>query len=305
MKNTDFSLIPYFIVMMDELSISNTAKRFGVSQPAVSKALRRLKETYNDPLFIKTKEGYRPSSFCNDIYPQIKLAYDSFESTFPEKKKFDPSKLERSFNVACISGAVYSVMKQVSDSLYHETPHLGINIDPLYTGDIVMDLRQHRYDLCISHSPTINPAIECAELTEEPMVVAFDQSHPRLKDKISLDEFLAENHVLHSMWNSDDSPLGIASTYAHKRKVARKAPGALEMLNMVHGTDMICITPMSVLETVNAANNFRFAPLPFESNLGRSYLLWHKSRNTDSAHQWFRNKIIKVSEKKPQWGFNS
>lgn len=251
------------------------------------------------------KDGYRPTSFCNDIYPQVKLAYDSFESTFPGKKKFDPSKLERSFNVACISGVVYTVMKRVSDSLYQDTPHLGINIDPLYTGDITMDLRQHRYDFCISHSPIINPAIECLELKEEEMVVAFDRHHPRLKDRITLDEFLSENHVLHSMWNSDDSPLGTASTLAHKRKVVRKAPGAFEMLNTIQGTDMICITPLSVLETVNGTNNYLFAPLPFESSLGRNYLLWHKSRNNDAAHTWFRNKIVQLAEKKPQWGFNS
>ncbi|MFA0719204.1 LysR family transcriptional regulator, partial [Vibrio splendidus] len=167
MKNTDFSLIPYFVVMMEELSISNTAKRFGVTQPAISKALNRLKETYDDPLFVKTKEGYRPSSFCYDIYPQIKQAYDAFESTFPSKRKFDPTKIERSFNVACISGATYSLMKRVSDILYAETPDIGLHIDPYYTADIILDLRQHRYDLCIVHTPINDPAMVCVQLSNE------------------------------------------------------------------------------------------------------------------------------------------
>lgn len=302
MKNSDFSLIPYFVVMMEELSISNTAKRFGVSQPAVSKALGRLKETYNDPLFVKTKEGYRPSQFCYDIFPQVKQAYDCFEATFPSKRAFDPKKLDRSFNVACISGAVFSVMKSVSDILYKETPAIGINIDPLYTGDISMDLRQHRYDFCISHSSIEDPSLECIELTQENMVVAFDKSHPRLTGEITLDEYLQEKHVLHSMWNTEDSPLAKTTKYAQKRKVVRKAPGPLEMLDMVKGTDLICISQESILQRFGFSDDFNFAPLPFDLEFGKSYLIWHKSRSTDRAHKWFKEKLVKAS-KKPQWGF--
>lgn len=304
MKNTDFSLIPYFVVMMEELSISNTAKRFGVSQPAVSKALGRLKETYDDPLFVKTKEGYRPSRFCYDIYPQIKQAYDAFESTFPSKRKFDPSKIDRSFNVACISGAIYSVMKRVSDMLYKETPDIGINVDPLYTGDIALDLRQHRYDLCIAHVPTSDPALECVPLASERMVVVYDNNHPRLGESITLQEYLSEKHVVHSMWNTEDSPLMKNSKYAKKRKVARKAPGPFEMLDMVKGTDLVCISQESVIEKFGLSQDFQVSPLPFESDLGIEYLVWHKSRNSDMAHSWFRKKIIDASQKKPQWGFN-
>ncbi|WP_394141877.1 LysR family transcriptional regulator [Vibrio chagasii] len=304
MKNTDFSLIPYFVVMMEELSISNTAKRFGVSQPAVSKALSRLKETYDDPLFVKTKDGYRPSRFCYDIYPQIKQAYDAFESTFPNKRKFDPSKIDRSFNVACISGAIYSVMKLVSDRLYTETPDVGINIDPLYTGDIALDLRQHRYDLCIAHLPIDDPALECVPLASQRMVVAYDKNHPRLGEKITLKQYLEEKHVLHSMWDTEDSPLTKSCRYAQKRKVARKAPGPFEMLDIVKGTDLICITQESILDKFGLLEEFQLSPLPFESNFGMGYLVWHKSRNSDMAHSWFRKKIIDASQKKPQWGFN-
>lgn len=296
MKNTDFSLIPYFIVMMEELSISNTAKRFGVSQPAVSKALGRLKETYDDPLFIKTKEGYRPSSFCYDIYPQIKMAYEAFESTFQNKRRFDPTKLKRSFNVACISGAVYSIMKRVSDTLYRETPDLSINVDPLYTGDISMDLRQRRYDFCISHFPSDDPALECIELSMEDMVVVFDKCHPRLSDSISLEQYLDEKHVVHSMWNSEDSPLTLSSKHAKLRKVARKAPGPFEMLDMVKGTDLICLSQRSILEKFSMFEDFSSAALPFESDLGQAYLLSHKSRSTDVAHKWFKQKIVNASK---------
>lgn len=304
MKNTDFSLIPYFVVMMEELSISNTAKRFGVTQPAISKALNRLKETYDDPLFVKTKEGYRPSSFCYDIYPQIKQAYDAFESTFPSKRKFDPTKIERSFNVACISGATYSLMKRVSDILYAETPDIGLHIDPYYTADIILDLRQHRYDLCIVHTPINDPAMECIQLSSEPMVVAYDKNHPRLGNEITLEEYLEEKHVLHSMWDTKESPLTKTSKYAKSRKVARKAPGPFEMLDMVRGTDWLCISQKSILERYGLLDDFKLSPLPFESDLGTEYLVWHKSRNADMAHSWFRKKIVDASQKKPQWGFN-
>ena len=65
-------------------------------------------------------------------------------------------------------------MSLVSDRLYTETPDVGINIDPLYTGDIALDLRQHRYDLCIAHLPIDDPALECVPLASQRMVVAYD-----------------------------------------------------------------------------------------------------------------------------------
>jgi DNA-binding transcriptional LysR family regulator len=59
-----------------------------------------------------------------------------------------------------------------------------------------------------------------------------------------------------------------------------------------------------VIEKFGLSQEFQVSPLPFESDLGIEYLVWHKSRNSDMAHAWFRNKIIDASQKKPQWGFN-
>ncbi|WP_279501943.1 LysR family transcriptional regulator [Aeromonas veronii] len=101
-RSTELNLIPIFVAIYEERSLSWAATRMEISQPAVSKALKRLREIYGDPLFNRKVVGMEPTSFAIDIYPAMAAALKNFSSTLSTSRTFNPCTSQRVFSIACV-----------------------------------------------------------------------------------------------------------------------------------------------------------------------------------------------------------
>lgn len=99
MKSTDLNLIPIFVAIYEEQNLSKAAARLDISQPAVSKALARLRDIYDEPLFHRSTSGVEPTSFAMDIYPAMGAALKNFTSTLSASSSFDPKVSNRIFRL--------------------------------------------------------------------------------------------------------------------------------------------------------------------------------------------------------------
>lgn len=291
-----FNLIPYFVVLMEELSISVAAKRLGVSQPAVSKALVRLQEIYDDPLFVRTEKGYHPTQLSRDIAPRLTESYLNFRSTFPNARKFDLGTSEKTFNIGMVNGVTTSIIKSISDFVYKQSPNIIVNVEQFNTDDPSSELRHHKYDFCFSYDIPKDSALRYIKIKKEKLVIVYDKNHPRIQSNSSFSEYFKEKYVLHNKRQQSDLELKVTKLTGIEYKVARIAPGIFEMLDTIKGTELLCITQESNLKKFNHHDHFNYLPLPFDLNLGHVYLLWHSSRNYEKSHKWLKEKIIKLTE---------
>lgn len=291
MKNTELNLIPVFVAIYEERSLSKAAMRLDISQPAVSKALSRLRELYDEPLFHRSTSGVEPTAFSTDIYPALGAAYKNFTSTLDASRNFDPKVSKRVFSIACISSVSYWLIPELLKQIRIIAPNISFEVHPLFTEDYEMDLRLQRYDLIIDLEPTAT-TLKTELALNETLVVICSKDHPRIGTEITREEFLQEEHVVVSQWQSRGSLLGAQDIpELVQRNIKYRAPGILDMLPAVANTDLIGILPESVMSAFADVFELRSVPLPFTLKDYGLYIIWHPSRNSESGHIWLRNQL--------------
>ncbi|MFH6924137.1 LysR family transcriptional regulator [Vibrio vulnificus] len=292
MKNTDLNLIPIFVAIFEEQNLSKAAARLDISQPAVSKALARLRDIYDEPLFHRSPSGVEPTSFAVDIYPAMLTAFKNFTSTLSASSEFEAKVSNRIFSIACVSVASYELMPQLLKQIRQHAPNISLEVHPLFTEDYESDLRLQRYDLIIDMAPRGWTTLKVEPIFSERLMVVCCADHPRIADACSVAQFLAEEHVVVSRWHARKSLMS-AEDIADlaQRKIAYRASGALEMLPVIHGSEYIGMLPESTINAFAGTYNIKAVSLPFEHDVYDLCAIWHPSRSSESAHQWLRNQL--------------
>ncbi|HFQ5225489.1 TPA: LysR family transcriptional regulator [Vibrio vulnificus] len=292
MKNTDLNLIPIFVAIFEEQNLSKAAARLDISQPAVSKALARLRDIYDEQLFHRSPSGVEPTSFAVDIYPAMLTAFKNFTSTLSASSEFEAKVSNRIFSIACVSVASYELMPQLLKQIRQHAPNISLEVHPLFTEDYESDLRLQRYDLIIDMAPRGWTPLKVEPIFSERLMVVCCADHPRIADACSVAQFLAEEHVVVSRWHARKSLMS-AEDIADlaQRKIVYRASGALEMLPVIHGSEYIGMLPESTINAFAGTYNIKAVSLPFDHDVYDLCAIWHPSRSSESAHQWLRNQL--------------
>ncbi|SKC31656.1 MULTISPECIES: LysR family transcriptional regulator [Photobacterium] len=296
MKSTELNLIPIFVAIYEEKNLSKAASRMNVSQPAVSKALKRLREIYNDPLFHRNTTGVEPTVFATDIYPAMSTALKNFTSTLSASREFDPKISNRIFSIAVVSTVSYSLIPKLMQQIRLCAPNIALEVHPQFTEDLESDLRLQRYDLVIDLALRGRTVLKSEVIYTERLRVVCRENHPRIGDSISLAEFLSEEHVAASRWHSRSSLLNADDIgELEARNIVIRAAGAFEMMPIIGSTDMIGMLPQSAIDDLGAYYKLKALDLPFDGQQHDLCTIWHPSRTADSGHRWLRQQIKKAA----------
>lgn len=296
MKNTDLNLIPIFVAIYEERSLSKSASRLNITQPAVSKALKRLRDIYNDSLFLRDNSGMSPTPRAIDIYPAMSAALTNYTSTITMEGSFDPTTAERVYSLAVMSGLGHTFLPSVFTALRQQAPHLHFEVHPKFSKDTELDLRLQRYDFVIDAEYFAPSFLKSHYLFDEEMVAVVSTQHPRIHDELTLTQFLAEEHTVVSDWKIRTSLMSSAHiSELNSRKIVYRSSNITECLPLVEKTDIIGLCAKSIVEKQRLIYNIKFfpLPLPFEKKSLSINLYWHPSRDTDPGHVWLRNMLIK------------
>lgn len=292
MKTTDLNLIPLFVAIYEESNLSKAARRLGISQPAVSKGLARLREIYGDPLFHRVNSGVSATVFASDMYPAMAAALKNFQTTLSSARDFNPKTAQKIFSIACISTASYELMPRLIKRIRANAPYIGLEVHPLFTRDYETDLRLQRYDLIVDMRPHSTSLLKHEVISKERLMIICSRAHPRIGDTIDLNQFLAEEHVVVSRWQSRSSLLSERELPEIKtRRIIYRAAGAMEMLPVIDNSEFIGIVPDSTYQAFKSKYNIKALAAPFARTEHDLCAIWHPSRHTEASHQWLRNQL--------------
>ncbi|GAA5218594.1 LysR family transcriptional regulator [Corallincola platygyrae] len=296
MKHSDFSLFPIFVAVMEEQSLSKAAKRLNMSQPAVSQAINRLRELYDDQLFNRGSRGVVPTSVAYDLFPILQQAVQSCHSTLMSAKRFNPKACTRVFSLCLLSTLNYTFVPRLIERIKGIAPECGIEVHPPFTDDLEADLRFQRFDLNIGLHTNKYGYLAKQVLLEDELVVIARENHPRLKAPLTEQSYLAEKHVVHGQWHSGSSYIDeLSLSVMKKRNVVWSAPGAMEMLYAVRDSEWLTIMPSRFAEKFCPALKLQIFKAPFPAKVTAS-MMWLPSNNTDPAHKWFREQCRLVAK---------
>lgn len=307
MKHSEYSLMPIFVAIMEERTLSGAAKKLKITQPAVSQGLKRLRELYNDNLFIREGRGVAPTAYATSIYPTLLESVSAINSTIPDRFKFNPKTCTRKFTISSLSFFSHTFYPRLSKIINERAPLSTVEILPVLVEDIETQMRFEKIDLLIEAESKARHTMRSKVITSDSISVLYSKNHPRLTSSITEDEFFRERHVVH---NQNSGVLGYLSdepTFASllsKRNVAWTVSNIVDMLPLISTSEMVGIAPKIIADQYSELfnlHNVRDSFLNQELNVA---MCWHPSKHQDPAHRWFRSVCEEAASYKMQSTFS-
>jgi DNA-binding transcriptional LysR family regulator len=292
----DLNLLRVFEAVMLERSVTAAANRLGLSAPAVSNALSRLRMAMDDPLFVKTRHGMEPTPLAHKLDDPVADALSNIRAALSFNLCFDPSSSHRSFSLLMNDLGATSLLPGIVQRLEVEAPHVGLHIisrdhsayeDALDSG--VADLAVGRVRLSKSFCSAL-------VLTSKEIAV-MRRDHPGLRrgsdgvPAISMDDYFAASHI-------DVTAPGVVSNVpesspglGNRRRIAFSVPHLGAVDRLLPKTNLIATVPKLCLNIFVNRDKLGWSELPFRMEPDLISMWWHKRQNEDPGHVWLRDMI--------------
>jgi DNA-binding transcriptional LysR family regulator len=291
LQDLDLNLLRTLDVLIEERQVSRTAQRLGVSQPAISHALGRLRRHFGDPLLVRQGQEMVLTPRAAELAgPLRQVLAEIRQLTGPAR--FDPARAEGRLRIACTDYALAIVMPHVLDGLARQAPGLSIAYSHI-SSDMFEHLESGFLDLCLSGQASYRE-LQLEVLFQERFVLAVRADHPLVGEPMTVERFIAWPHVLvdvvHSRLHGIDERLAALSLQRH---IALRMPSFLAAAFFARESDLIVPIPERIAVLHAPSMGLALLQPPQELDLGAfDYVqAWHPRRNDDPLHRWLRQLV--------------
>jgi DNA-binding transcriptional LysR family regulator len=291
LRTIDLNLLVMLEALVAERSVSNAARRLGLTQSAVSHALRRLRTTFNDELFVRSPDGMEPTLRAIEIADVTRAALEQIELTIDKSAAFDPATAVRSFNLRISEYVSSHLLQRLCPKLREQAPGIRINAAH-FTGDrredeIVGD------ELHIRLGPSIARAAQDKRLRvlNERFVVLMNKNNAARRKKMTLPLYASLSHVKVAGTigsNVIDDALKLRGLH---RNIVFNVPSWRDARHIVGSTDLVAAIPARwAIDKDNSPHCVTF-PFPLPDITFAIDLEWHPRFDRDPGQQWLRSQI--------------
>ncbi len=293
LRSLDLNLLLVFDTVYAERSISRAAEKLHLSQPTVSNAIARLRDRLGDPLFTRSPGGMVPTARAKMLAEPVRQALDLLEGGIRGRESFDFANSTRTFVIAVEDYGEAVILPRFVDWLSQAAPHLQIRIRPERGAELADELREGTVDLSLDYFAPRQPNFRSECVLTEGLLTLSRIDHPAIKDRLSLESYLALRHVVLTPHAGAMPMIDLAlSKRGLQRDIAVQVPHFLSMPMLVQATNMLCTLPKRMAYLY--ADHFRVKahPLPLRVPEFPVFLVWHASADPDPAHEWLRQNLM-------------
>ncbi len=284
----DVELLRLFDALHRERHVTRAARVSGLSQPAMSRALGRMRAAWSDELFVRTPAGMVPTPRADELAPAVRRVLEGVDA-LARPAKFDPAKLVRDFVVAAVDMFDADMLPRLARALEKTSVNVGLRPVSPDTPEL---LARGSIDLVIGVRLTLPNDAIAAHLFDEELVCAVRRDHPRVGKKLTLSMFVELPHLLIS---PRGDPGGLVDSELAKRGLRRRVAVRTHTFQsaplVVARSDLVLTAPRRVLVPVAKAFGLRLLPPPLELGSFGVFQAWHPRVQNDPVHAWFR-KIV-------------
>jgi len=291
LSRVDLNLFVVFDAIYTKRNLTRAAEVLFITQPAVSNALARMRNTFNDPLFVSTPKGMVPTPVAENIYSRVNEALNLLSSSVQESDLFVPQESTKTFKLSMNDLSESLLLPKLSEYQHRETPH--ISLESFYTPrpEMVNELTSGRIDLAVD-APIIEDSqlLHCP-LAKVPLVCMIRNEHPWQGDKLSLDDYLKLSHIHVSSRRQGPGLIDMAlSELGKKRKIHTRVQHYMVAPLIALRSNMALTAPYTLVSHYDA----RLLELPFEVSPMNLHMYWHRSSDQDRANRWLRDLITSL-----------
>ncbi|MCG8672487.1 MAG: LysR substrate-binding domain-containing protein [Pseudomonadales bacterium] len=297
LRSVDLNLLVIFSAIMEEHSLSAAAKRLNMTQPAVSNALTRLRHTFKDDLFIRTRHGMTPSSRALELLPPIQDALRIIQTTIDERRQFDPNTSNRAFRIALDDQSEATLLPRVLKILEKAGPNISLEVEPNVGDENISRLNQGQLDFLFTYHKPEDTRLNIEPLNEDCLVVIARKNHPRVQGKITREQFATEKHVILKHRFSDKTFLEtVALEDFGRRKILSQVQLSSSIPLIVAKTDALGVVSQRIAENIKNRLPINVYPLPFEQQAMPYFMIWTRNMDQDLGHQWLKEIFLSISK---------
>lgn len=291
----DLNLLVVFDLLYQEQNTQRVALRLGITQPAVSHALKRLRNLLADELFERTSQGLMPTPLATRLHPAIAQALTQLQETLNRPDDFDPAVSERTFNIAMTDIGEIVFLPRLLERLTREAPGISLSTVRSHNEDLKREMEEGRIDLAIGLIPQLGAGFYQQGLFVQRYVCLMREDHPLAAGEFDLNAFAAAQHAVvvargtgHGIVEEQLARSGIT------RPVRLELPHFAAVPYIVSSTDLVVTVTGKLAEVTR--ERFRLVmrehPVPFpEIPIN---LFWHRRFHQDAGNRWLRGAIFEM-----------
>ncbi len=295
LKHFDLNLLLVFNQLLLDRSVSVAAERLGITQPAVSNALKRLRTALKDDLFIRTSKGMEPTPYAQHLSEPVLYALNALQSVLVRRDSFDPLTSTRTFHLAMTDiGEIY-FMPPLMERLSVLAPGIRISTQRPNAGDLRSDMESGAVDLTLGLQPNLQAGFFQRRLFRQRYVCVYRNGHPRARNPMTLEQFSALDHVGVVAANTGHSEIDVLLDRAGvKRNMRLTVPHFVAVGHILQSTDLIATLPERFAERCKAPFDLVVAPHPVPLPEIAITLFWHGKYHRDPANVWLRQLVVEL-----------
>jgi len=297
LKGVDLQTLAGFEVLLEELNVTRAARRLGLSQPATSRLLGRMRELFHDPLLVRTARGLAPTARALDLREPVREALLHVRRVFGTQASFDPATSAESFVLRMGDMNEFIILPAVARELRAAAPDISLEVKHLPPLETVRALDADDVQLAVSTGLEHSKTIRSLRLLDDRMVCIMRRDHPAAAKKLTLKGYLALNHIRTVQTASDTRLVDEHLSGRIKRRVTMTIPHWLAAPALAAQTDLVATISLRMAKLVNADGAFAVHPLPFGPQGFSWRLYWHIRHEEHRAHRWMRAFIQAACDK--------
>lgn len=291
-KNIDLNLLKALDALLDERNVTRAAARLSLTQPAMSGMLTRLRDSFHDPLFVRSQRGIIPTQRALELAAPVKQVLTEI-AVLLTPVDFDPLTANLTLTIAATDYALQAIAAPFLLELKKRAPRIRVALLPIENESLNAQLERGDIQLVLLSPSNSPPDLHARRLFDEQYVCVMRKEHPAAKTPLSLDEFCRLEHALFSYNGgcfsgvTDDALAKIG----RERQVMLSVKSFLVMTNIIRTSDLIAVVPKRLAEQLDGLV-IQETPLPVE---GFTLLAaWHERTHQDPAQRWIRDLLFEL-----------
>ena len=291
----DLNLLRVFDAIATEGSVTVAGERIGLTQPAMSNALARLRTLFADPLFVRTPRGMRPTPFAQQLAQPVREALRLIQGALLQHAGFEPGSSGNTFRFWMSDIGEMVFLPGLLERVKRDAPGVKIEVVRIPIKDVQMALEAGGIDLVVGFVPALTTGTRRQPLFREHYVCMLRADHPVIGATISRKQFREAAHVLVSYVGTGHQV--IEETFIAEglsERIAVRVPHFLVVPMILARTDLIVIVPSRVAAVFAQLGNFKVLKLPLPMPSFEVRLHWHQRFHLDPANQWLRRVMAEL-----------
>lgn len=288
----DLNLLPVFLTLMEERNVTRAAERLGMTQPALSNALARLRDLLQDPLFIRERYGMQPTERAEALAPGIAAAVAHLDELVLGQQGFDPTQAERLFTLALSSYVEFVLVPGIAARLRERAPGIRLRLVPFGADLAETGVISGATAMVLGRITDPPDNLVVQPLMEDGLACVVRTDHPRVGKRISRQQYEALRHV--SVLPAGRLRAGLFQALERqglKREVAVSVTHFLAIPELLAATDYCATLPKLICQHLARDPRLKVLPTPVDLGTFPVEMAWHVRYRHDPAHQWFRDLV--------------